>query len=74
METVSAAAYLASSEKEYQDTHKEEARARIESDKARHWLRKNMDTCINHLNPDIHPEQTVNPFASIGRKLRFGSR
>ncbi len=40
----------------YKNTHKEEARARRESDK-KDGLVKKMDTCINPLDPDIHPEQ-----------------
>ena len=55
-----------SGDDKYQDTHKEEARARIESDKKdRDGLRKKLDTCINPLNPEIHPDPIVNVVTGI---------
>ncbi len=50
----------------YQNTHKEEATARKVSDKKdRDGLVKKMETCINPLDPDSHPEQIVNVATGI---------
>ena len=53
-------------EDKYKDTYKEKARAIIKCGKKdRDRLRKKLDTCINPLNPDIHPEKIVNVVTGI---------
>ena len=50
-----------SNECRFQVSHKEEAHARIESDKIdREALKSKLDLCIHPLKPDVHPTKLVN--------------
>ena len=50
-----------SDENRFQTSHKEEANARIESDKKdREELKCKLDLCIHPLMPEIHPPKLVN--------------
>lgn len=50
-----------SGDNKFQDYHKEEATARITSDKKdREVLKSKVEICIHPLKPELHPEQLVN--------------
>ena len=50
-----------SDDNRFQDHHKEESTARMISDKKdKEALKNKLEVCIHPLNPEVHPEQSVN--------------